>query len=51
MCEASQFGRRSSVGLTTPKPILRLTKKTDGGSSKKKKVVSKNNVKEMIEKY
>ena len=37
--------------MTTPKPVLRLTKKTDGGSSKKKKVVSKNKVKEMIEKY
>jgi hypothetical protein len=39
-CEASPLGRRSSVRLTTPKPVLRLTKKTDGGSSKKKKVVS-----------
>ena len=37
--------------MTTPKPVLRLTKKTDGGSSKKKKFVSKNKVKEMIEKY
>ena len=42
MCEASPLGRRNSVRLTTPKPVLRLTKKTDGWASKKKKVVLKN---------
>ena len=48
---ASPLGKSSSVRLTTPKPVLRLIKKTDGGSSKKKKIVPKNKVKEMIEKY
>ena len=50
-CGASPLGKRSSVRLTTPKPVLRLTKKNDGGSSKKKKIVPKNKVKDMIEKY
>ena len=51
--EASPLGKRKTVKMTTPKPALRSIRKVDNGSmsGKKKKLIPRNMVKEMIIEY
>jgi hypothetical protein len=49
--EASPLGKRKGVRMSTPKPALRTIRKIDNTSGKKKKILSRNMVKEMIMEY